>query len=165
MIELIDRRSSDDVMSVGVYFFVATHTLSIFLHQNVAIASLPGGKVTFYVWAITSFLACLLCLFSLAIRSLELERSGLIFLSTTILVYGLSGFMIIDRNVYPGQTTSFLAFSLFFVMLHYVMKLTRRIFERDKMSKMAERSPALRDGLIKEGEWFGGPYGDSNGNP
>lgn len=151
MIELVDRRRSDDVMSVGAYLFVATHTISILFNKNVAIASLPGEEVTFYAWAAISLMACLMCLFALAVRSLELERAGLTFLATTLLVYGLSGFMIVERGVYPGQTTSFLAFTLTFIMIHYVMKITRQISAREKMAKMAERNPALKEGLIKEG--------------
>lgn len=151
MIELVDRRRSDDVMSVAAYFFLFLHSIFILFHKNVAIAYLPGGDVIFYAWATISFLACLMCLFALAVRSLELERAGLSLLATTILVYGLSGFMKVGTGVYPGQTTSFLAFAMVFIMTHFVMKLTRQILARKKVAEMAERNPALKDGLIKEG--------------
>lgn len=151
MIELVDRRRSDDVMSVGAYFFLFSHSIFILFRKNVAIAYLPGGDVIFYIWVTISLLTCLMCLFALAARSLELERAGLSLLATTVLVYGLSGFMQVEAGVYPGQTTSLLAFSMVFVMIHYVMKLTRRISAREKVAKMAERNPALKDGLIEEG--------------
>lgn len=151
MIELVDRRRSDDVMSVGAYFFLFLHSVFILFHKNVTLAYLPGGEVIFYVWATISLLACLMCLFSLAVRSLELERAGLSLLATTILVYGLSGFMKVGEEVYPGQITSFLAFAMVFIMIHFVTKITRQISARNKMAEVAERNPTLKKGLMKEG--------------
>lgn len=150
MIELIDRRRSDDIMNLAVYISVAVHTSAIMFHDKITIYLLPGGNITFWVWGVATMIASVVCLVAILMRSLELERAGLTALTTSMIAYSMSGFVMVDTESYPGQTTSLLALSMSFVLAHHTLKLTRQIQTNNAVTKMAEKHGNLKKGLIEE---------------
>lgn len=152
MIELIERRRSDDIMSVGVYISVAVHTVSVLSHDNITIYLLPGGVLTFWGWGAVSILSALVCLAALFLRSLDLERAGLTALTTCMIGYTMSGFVIVEPDTYPGRTTSWLALTMSLVMAHFLLKLNRQISLNKSMEKLVEKNEHLKRGLTREAE-------------
>lgn len=150
MIELIDRRRSDDIMNLAVYISVAVHTSAIMFHNNITIYLLPGGGITFWVWGVATMIASVVCLIAIFMRSLELERAGLTGLTTSMVAYSMSGFVMVDTESYPGQTTSLLALAMSFVLAHHTLKLTRQIQANNIVTKMAEKHENLKKGFIEE---------------
>lgn len=150
MIELIDRRRSDDIMNLAVYISVAVHTSAIMSHNKITIYLLPGGDITFWVWGVATMIASAVCLIAIFTRSLELERAGLTTLTTSMIAYSMSGFVMVDTESYPGQTTSLLALSMSFILAHRTLKLTRKIQTNNAVTKMAEKHENLKKGLIEE---------------
>lgn len=150
MIELIDRRRSDDIMNLAVYISIAVHTSAIMFHDKVTIYLLPGGDVTFWVWGVATMIASVVCLIAILMRSLELERAGLTALTTSMIAYSMSGFVMVDTESYPGQTTSLLALALSLVLAHHTLKLTRQIQTNNVVTKVAEKNENLKKGLIEE---------------
>lgn len=149
MIELIDRRRSDDIMNLAVYISVAVHTSAIMFHDNITIYLLPGGNITFRVWGVATMIASAVCLIATFMRSLELERAGLTGLTTAMVAYSMSGFVMVDTESYPGQTTSLLALAMSFVLAHHTLKLTRQIQTNNIVTKMAEKHEYLKKGFIE----------------
>lgn len=150
MIELIDRRRSDDIMNLAVYISVAVHTSAIMSHNKITIYLLPGGDITFWVWGVATMIASAVCLIAIFMRSLELERAGLTALTTSMIAYSMSGFVMVDTESYPGQTTSLLALSMSFILAHRTLKLTRKIQTNNAVRKMAEKNENLKKGLTEE---------------
>ena len=150
MIELIDRRRSDDIMNLAVYISVAVHTSAIMSHNKITIYLLPGGDITFWVWGVATMIASVVCLIAIFMRSLELERAGLTTLTTSMIAYSMSGFVMVDTESYPGQTTSLLALSMSFILAHRTLKLTRKIQTNNAVTKMADKNEYLKKGLIEE---------------
>ena len=150
MIELIDRRRSDDIMNLAVYISVAVHTSAIMFHDNITIYLLPGGDITFWVWGVATMIASVVCLIAIFMKSMELERAGLTALTTSMIAYSMSGFVMVDTESYPGQTTSLLALSMSFILAHRTLKLTRKIQTNNAVRKMADKNEYLKKGLIEE---------------
>ena len=150
MIELIDRRRSDDIMNLAVYISVAVHTSAIMSHNKITIYLLPGGDITFWVWGVATMIASVVCLIAIFMRSMELERAGLTALTTSMIAYSMSGFVMVDTESYPGQTTSLLALSMSFILAHRTLKLTRKIQTNNAVRKMADKNEYLKKGLIEE---------------
>lgn len=150
MIELIDRRRSDYIMTLAVYISVAVHTSAIMSHKKITIYLLPGGDITFWVWGVATMIASVVCLVATFVRSLELERAGLTILTTSMIAYSMSGFVMVDTESYPGQTTSLLALSMSFILAHRTLKLTRQIQTNNAVREMAEKNEYLKRGLIGE---------------
>lgn len=150
MIELIDRRRSDDIMNLAVYISVAVHTAAIMSHNKITIYLLPGGDITFWVWGVATMIASAVCLIAIFMRSMELERAGLTILTTSMIAYSMSGFVMVDTESYPGQTTSLLALAMSFALAHQTLKLTRQIQTNSAVTKMAEKNEYLKKGLIEE---------------
>ena len=150
MIELIDRRRSDYIMTLAVYISVAVHTSAIMSHKNITIYLLPGGDITFWVWGVATMIASAVCLIATFVRSLELERAGLTILTTSMIAYSMSGFVMVDTESYPGQTTSLLALSMSLILAHRILKLTRQIQTNNAVREMAEKHEYLKKGLIEE---------------
>lgn len=150
MIELIDRRRSDDIMNLAVYISVAVHTSAIMSHNKITIYLLPGGDITFWVWGVVTMIASVVCLVAIFMKSMELERAGLTALTTSMIAYSMSGFVMVDTESYPGQTTSLLALSMSFILAHRTLKLTRKIQTNNAVRKMADKNEYLKKGLIEE---------------
>lgn len=150
MIELIDRRRSDDIMNLAVYISVAVHTSAIMFHDKITIYLLPGGDITFWVWGVVTMIASVVCLVAIFMKSMELERAGLTALTTSMIAYSMSGFVMVDTESYPGQTTSLLALSMSFILAHRTLKLTRKIQTNNAVRKMADKNEYLKKGLIEE---------------
>ena len=150
MIEFIDKRRSDYIMNLAVYLSVAVHTAAIMSHDKITIYLLPGGDITFWVWGVATMIASVVCLIALFMRSMELERAGLTGLTTSMVAYSMSGFVMVDTESYPGQTTSLLALSMSFALAHQTLKLTRQIQANSAVRKMAEKNEYLKRGLIGE---------------
>lgn len=150
MIELIDRRRSDDIMNLAVYISVAVHTSAIMSHNKITIYLLPGGDITFWVWGVATMIASAVCLIAIFMKSMELERAGLTALTTSMIAYSMSGFVMVDTESYPGQTTSLLALSMSFILAHRTLKLTRKIQTNNAVRKMADKNEYLKKGLIEE---------------
>lgn len=153
MIEIIERRHTDDIMSVGVYISIAVHTVAVLSHgDNITIYLLPGGVLTLWGWGAVSVFSALVCLAALLLRSLELERAGLTALTTCMIGYTMSGFVIIEPETYPGRTTSWLALTMSLVMAHFLLKLNRQISMNKSMEKLVEKNEHLKKGLTKEAD-------------
>lgn len=150
MIEFIDRRRSDYIMNLAVHISVAVHTSAIMFHDNITIYLLPGGDVTFWVWGVATMIASVVCLIAILMRSLELERAGLTTLTTSMIAYSMSGFVMVDTESYPGQTTSLLALAMSFVLAHHTLKITRQIQTNNAVREMAEKNEYLKKGLVEE---------------
>lgn len=155
MIELIDRRRTDDVMATGVYTSIAAHTVLVMNHREEVLAVSPGGEIAIYAWAALSLISCVVCIFALARRSKPVERAGLTSLSAALIAYGVSELFLFKEADPPGATTVALTFALSLVMIHQIMKITRSIKSSKKFSEIAEENPALRETIEQEGREVG----------
>ena len=155
MIELIDRRRADDVMTAGIYTSIAAHTVLVMNYREEVLAMAPGGEFALRAWAALSLISCVVCLVALVWGSKPVERAGLTSLSAALIAYGVSELFLFKDAEPPGATTVALTFALSLGMIHQIMKITRSIKSSKKFSAIAEENPALRETIEKEGREVG----------
>lgn len=155
MIDLVDRRRSDDAMATGVYISVAAHSFFVLAYREKAVVGLPGGELSLYVWAALSIFACLSCLFALLRRSEELERSGLTLLTATVLAYGIFEMVAFTSAAYPFATSPVYSFAFAIGLFHQALKKSRVVKANKRIAKMAEKNPDLKRTIVSEGREIG----------
>lgn len=148
MIELVDRRRVDDGINLTVYGLIGTHVFLVATRENIALSMLPGGTPVLYLWVGLSVVSILVCSLGVILRSLSLERAGILPLSVCGLAYGLSGFAL--EGATPGPSSAVLAFLVSLVLLHHAIKIKRQQMTDQKIVDAAENNPVLKKKLIEE---------------
>ena len=147
MIELSDRSRSDDILSTIFYSLLAVHAVTLFTYVNVFLSRLPGGEITFYAWIGLTFFGVAVALAGVVLRSLELERAGVVPLIAYALTYGLSGLFVLNTVYYPGPSSTIQSFAIMVILALRYLAIGREIRSLRRVVKVAEKNQALKDDL------------------